>query len=453
MSETTSDKRHVLDMQGHTYTLTKKLGQGGQGAVWRTTHPKILVKGCLSKDPGERERWVNQVTWLMRQDLTGLPLAKPVALLKPPRVGYIMELMDGLEPLSLLLESVAAQQAQGYLLTGGLSRRLRLLSRLATTLSQLHGRGMAFGDVSPDNIYISAEADHAELWLIDCDNISFTSQPCRTLYTPDYGAPELVRGEADFSTLTDIWSFAVIAYRLLTGNHPLKGDLVNDGDPEIEEAALRGEIPWIGDTNDAGNACSYGIPLTNVASRQLENLFGRCFGPGKTDPYNRPSMVEWLEAIQAAIEHMAFCQDCGSSFLLKKDHTCTFCGAALDPAPIVASELQYVPSADSQTAADNWIQTRRVMVLQEGHPQVIRMNIPSEWHNGNLPPLARVELADDRLWIEPLEEPLLLQTPDKTIEVKRRHALIRSATNGLQAWHYLHMGPIRSPHMVWRFRW
>ena len=259
---TTSTKRHeVIDISGHTYVLTEKLGKGGQGVVWKTDNPKVLVKGFTAKDQAQRERWLEQIAWLMRQDLAALNIARPLALLRAPRAGYVLELMDGLIPLTRLLESFAVDGVDGYLLRGGLARRVQLLMKLASTLSLLHSRGMAFGDLSPDNIYVSAETEHAELWLIDCDNISFESQPCRALYTPDYGAPELVRGQADFSTLTDIWSFAVIAYQLLTGNHPFKGDMVSSGEPALEEQALRGDLPWIDHSEDRSNATECGIAL------------------------------------------------------------------------------------------------------------------------------------------------------------------------------------------------
>lgn len=453
MTEKAEKKKEVVDMQGHVYALTTKLGQGGQGSVWRTSHPKILVKGFHNKDSAAREQWLRQVAWLMRQDLSSLPLAKPVALLQPPRAGYVMELMDGLEPLSHLLEAVAAQQAQGFLATGGLSRRLRLLSRLAATLSQLHGRGLAFGDLSPDNIYISADVEHAEVWLIDCDNISFESQPCRALYTPDYGAPELVRGEADFSTLTDIWSFAVIAYRLLTGNHPLKGDLVNEGEPELEDSALRGQLPWIGDPADNRNATRLGQPLETVTSGPLWALFHQCFGPAMAAPKERPSMATWLEALLAATEHLAACQTCGSSYLLKEDRSCTFCGAPITAEHLVVSELQYIPSPNKAEAPDEWIQTRRFVVLQSGTPLLIRPNIPSEWHSGNLPALARLELTDEGLWIDPTDSILTLQRGQNSVPLTHQQRLKKSQREGAPEWHYLHIGAMDEQHMVWRFRW
>lgn len=61
------------------------------------------------------------------------------------------------------------------------------------------------------------------MWLIDCDNLSYAvRESSLQLYTPDYGAPELLRDEGGISTYTDVWSFAVMAFQLLTVLHPLK---------------------------------------------------------------------------------------------------------------------------------------------------------------------------------------------------------------------------------------
>jgi DNA-binding helix-hairpin-helix protein with protein kinase domain len=55
--------------------------------------------------------------------------------------------------------------------TGSFGRRLQILKQLAETLAKLHGRGLAFGDLSPNNIFVSQSVEHHQVWLIDADNI------------------------------------------------------------------------------------------------------------------------------------------------------------------------------------------------------------------------------------------------------------------------------------------
>lgn len=452
---TTSIKLHeVMDISGHTYVLTEKLGKGGQGVVWKTDNPKVLIKGFTAKDQAQRERWLEQIAWLMRQDLAALNIARPLALLRAPRAGYVLELMDGLIPLTRLLESFAVDGVDGYLLRGGLARRVQLLMKLASTLSLLHSRGMAFGDLSPDNIYVSAETEHAELWLIDCDNISFESQPCRALYTPDYGAPELVRGQADFSTLTDIWSFAVIAYQLLTGNHPFKGDMVSSGEPALEEQALRGDLPWIDHSEDRSNATECGIALGTVATGKLAQLFALCFEQGLTEPTERPSMACWLEALHQVNERMVHCQACTSSYLFNRECSCSFCGTALAENFVLFNEYHFIPPDQLDSKDKGSLdKTGRFAVLQPDCKLVLRANIPSQWYSESLPPLLQLEISDDGLWIEPLQSKVAIQRESKINQVPRRMKLNAELRGASNAEFLLHVGDLATPHLLWRFKW
>lgn len=453
------EKQHeVFDTFGHAYLLTEKMGQGGQGVVWKTDNPKILVKGYMNKSQEQRHLWIEQVSWLMRQDLEGLNVAKPVALLAAPRAGYLMELMDGLEPMSRLLEVVVESGFEGYLQSGGLAKRLRLLAKLASTLSLLHGRGMSFGDISPDNIYISTENEHAELWMIDSDNISFESQPARALFTPDYGAPELVRGEAEFSTRTDVWSFAVIAYQLLTGNHPLKGDLVNFGEPELETQALRGELPWIGHADAKDNATEDGIDLGFATTSHIADLFTRCFEAGLVDPSMRPSMASWLEAIRDACERIVDCHNCTSTYLFNRKAACPFCSEPISDGYVLLQEYHFIPPSNLPDWAelkpeDSLVKTGRFVVLQEDRELVIKPNIPSQWYTEPLPPLIKLQLLEEGLWIDPLEAHVEIQRDNKINHVPRRMKLKSELRSSDESWFWLHLGETGMPHLMWRFKW
>ena len=188
----------------------------------------------------------------------------------------------------------------GYVKTGGLLRRLKILARLARVLAELHGRGLAYGDLSPANVFASQSLEYAEVWLIDADNVASQSRDGQQgVFTPDYGAPEILRGESGINTLTDSWSFAVMAYRILTLVHPLKGDVVLEGEPEREEATLRGELPWVDHPTDRSNALSIGLPREITLNAPLRALFERCFNAGLNSPGERPSLSEWADAFEA----------------------------------------------------------------------------------------------------------------------------------------------------------
>ena len=332
-------KREVRDEHGNVYVLKNSIGEGGQGVVCSTDHENTLIKICKRPKP-DRQGWMEHIRWLMQQDLDALNIARPVARIVKPQPGYVMELMDGLISLQSLMESTDAalveQNIQAYLDQGGIRRRLMLMSKLARTLARLHSRGMAFGDLSPANVFISEDPKYSEVWLIDCDNISVNQRSSfdivpgspAAVYTPFYGAPEIVRGEAMISSLSDSWSFAVIAFRLLTAIHPFMGDLVSDGEPELEEKALQGKLPWVDHPDDTSNAVSYGLPRDLVLLNPLITLFDRCFNAGRDQPEKRPSLAEWAEKFEHACEWLVNCKECSSSYYYKPVSgklSCGFC--------------------------------------------------------------------------------------------------------------------------------
>ncbi|MFU3658024.1 protein kinase, partial [Pseudomonas aeruginosa] len=101
---TAQQKRVVQDTKGSVYELREEMSRGGQGIVYRTQYPQALIKGFTNKDAQARQRWHRHIAWLIRQNLSDLKLARPLALLAEPRFGYVMELMDGLVPLQSLLD-------------------------------------------------------------------------------------------------------------------------------------------------------------------------------------------------------------------------------------------------------------------------------------------------------------------------------------------------------------
>ena len=98
--------REVTDTHGSSYVLGAEMSRGGQGIVYYTQLPQVLVKGFTDKNETRRNQWRKHIAWLIQQDLADLKIARPLALLAEPRAGYVMELMDGLISLENIFEEV-----------------------------------------------------------------------------------------------------------------------------------------------------------------------------------------------------------------------------------------------------------------------------------------------------------------------------------------------------------
>ncbi len=329
-----SVEKYVIDNNGVKYELAEKLGSGGQGSVYAVKGGKLAVKIVYAKGEVRRENLRNQLSSVRRLPLKDLSLAKPLEMLRPPHTGYVMELVSGMISIKSLLFPPKGESpsVEWYKNTGGLRRRLLILANTANILSQLHGKGLAFADPSPNNIFISEETDFHNVWFIDTDNLVYESSPSskKGIYTPGYAAPELINAKSGITTLTDIYAFAVIAFQALVLAHPFVGDMVNDGEPELEEMAYAGKLPWIDDPSDDHNRASFGVPRDWVLSKRLIELFQNTFCVGLMSPQQRPGASEWAERLYAAADATITCPDCGSTYYFEHN-ICPWCDSNKPP--------------------------------------------------------------------------------------------------------------------------
>jgi serine/threonine protein kinase len=303
-------------------------GEGGQGAVYEVSSGKLAVKLLRNSTTPQREHLRNQIARVRLLDLKDIDVARPLELLRPPELGYVMELLTGMVPLKRLafVPPTEKSPVEWYLRTGGLRRRLMLLARTANLLKRLHSKGLVYSDPSPDNIFVSAALEDYQVRLIDADNLHYASAPGdHSLYTPTYGAPELVDGRSGVNTLTDAHAFAVIAFITLALVHPLIGGaLVANGPPEKEEEALSGHLPWIDDLKDHRNRAVAGIAREKVLSSRLAELFERAFTDGLKEPQQRPGMSDWAERLALAAGFTIRCEHCDATFYYNAP-ACVWC--------------------------------------------------------------------------------------------------------------------------------
>lgn len=326
----------VIDTNGTRYSLDRLLGHGGQGAVFAVRGRDLAVKISTARHHAAQQRVRENIARVRRLPLDGLHVARPLRALREPHVGYVMELMTGMVPLQTLMQAPKDQSssfAQWYLETGSLQRRLRILARTAALFRALHERGLAYGDASPHNVFVSEARSACEVWLIDCDNIVQGVSP-RAIYTTGYAAPELLRGHAGADSLTDAWSLATLVFEALSVLHPFDGDLVHDGAPELEEQAFRGEVPWVDDTDDRRNSGSRGLPRAMVLTSSLLRLAADCFGASRTERERRPTAGAWAEKLAQAADQVLVCLGCGSGYYMNVA-ACPWCDGARPPFALI----------------------------------------------------------------------------------------------------------------------
>lgn len=334
----------VRDSTGNALELDSlPLGSGGQGAVYRISNSRYAAKLVHRRleEPADLGQGLpeklKRLRWL---PLEGLPISRPVELLSPPHTGYTMELLEDMQPITGLCDPPEGEMETWYLAGGGLRRRLRLLARCAGILAVMHGRGLTYGDISPGNILISNAAERHEIWLIDPDNITTESSARhQTVETRLYRAPEVARRHSGNTPFSDMYSFAILAYQTLRGDHPLIGDLAAQS-LQLEEAAEHGSLPWTGHSSDSSNRSSCGIPPERVLTSRLTALFQQNFEEGQREPLRRPTGTSWSLALGEAADGVIACsaRGCGHTYYARNSPRCPYC--ATDRPPVLQAVIR-----------------------------------------------------------------------------------------------------------------
>ena len=366
-SENPQFQKPLSDEYGNLHYLADELARGGQGVVFRTKDADLAIKQPLdaSGQPDQnaklRERFQNI---RLLPIPSRIPVSLPLANLRD-EPGYVMRLLSGMMPFGFFdLDGRAKREMEGrkgtlpkwlagvpdkemalrlfhYANTGSTRRRLLALAKCASILARLHSEGLVYGDISANNAFIG-DGSSREVWLIDADNLRFELESGGTsVYTPSYGAPEIVRATDSSRPRSDCWAFAVMAFKTLAICHPFIGEKVlkpendeggwdaepvSDGAPtDLDEQAYAGYLPFVDDDDDDSNQGVGGLPRELVATPRLRLLFQETFNAGRMHPHRRPTMFFWAIELTKAFDLSLDCHSCNMSYFAEGNTICPFC--------------------------------------------------------------------------------------------------------------------------------
>jgi hypothetical protein len=367
-TEEQKSSKPFSDEYGNQHYLADELASGGQGVVFRTKDTDLAIKQPLDAS-GKPDKGANLRDRFQNIRLlpipAHIPVSLPLAILRD-EPGYVMRLLSGMKPFCAFdfdgktkkelenLKTVLPQWLKGipdkemalrllhYANTGSTRRRLFALSKSASILARLHSAGLIYGDISTNNAFIG-EGTTRDVWLIDADNMRFELLNGGTsVYTPGYGAPEIVRGTDASRPRSDCWAFGVMTFKMLALCHPFEGKKVlepdedeggwdaeprEDGAPaDLKDRAYAGYFPFIDDEDDDLNQGVAGLPRTLVGTSGLRRLFQETFGAGRDQPHRRPTMAFWALELAKAFDLALECPECKMSFYADDHESCPYCG-------------------------------------------------------------------------------------------------------------------------------
>jgi len=204
------------------FLFTGPVGEGEMGSIYRATDETIgrevaikLLRGPYATDPESCER--------LRKEACAL------AKLNHSRVAQVYALNFSNGHPYLVMELVTGEDFEKKLLQEGhLDERvvLRMAGDVAEGLAALNREGLVHSDIKPGNIVMDRDGN-SKLVDFGLTGMSRYDNNHNLLGTPDYIAPELIRGGKD-TTCSDMFSLGATLYHLLSGNPPTLGENPSD---------------------------------------------------------------------------------------------------------------------------------------------------------------------------------------------------------------------------------
>ncbi len=204
------------------YILEEQVGKGGMATVYRARHTRLerhvaikIMHTVFLQDDSFRARFERE--------------AQIVAKLEHPHIVPIYDYSEHNGSPYLVMKYIEGATLKQLMLKTNLTLQdiARLMRTLADALDYAHRQGVLHRDLKPSNILIDREGRPyltdfglARMAQVGESTISHDMM----LGTPFYVSPEQAQGQRDLTSLTDIYSFGVILYELITGVVPFAGD-------------------------------------------------------------------------------------------------------------------------------------------------------------------------------------------------------------------------------------
>ncbi len=214
------------------YQITKKIGQGGMGAVYEAQHTligkrvavKVLLDKYIKKEQvvarlEQEARLASSIGHEHIIDITDFGQTSD------GRTFVVMEFLEGESLAECLAREGSLPEA----------RILQVAFQIASALGAAHAKGVIHRDVKPENVFLLRRKEKDFIKVVDFgiskslrntgegEDSPRLTQTGMVLGTPLYMSPEQARGDDALDHRIDVYALGVIMYELATGRVPFGG--------------------------------------------------------------------------------------------------------------------------------------------------------------------------------------------------------------------------------------
>src|SRR5262245_57148311 len=202
------------------YHVVRLIGAGGMGRVYEAHDPlidrRVAIKTLsldILNDAEARSRFFRE--------------ARAAGQLSHPHLITIFDTGESDGHPYLVMEFLECEDLSRVLVGRQLplATKLQLMTQMCHGLAYAHDRGVVHRDIKPANIFLTAQGIKILDFGLARGAVSEVTQTGRVLGTPNYMAPEQIRGEST-DHRSDIFALGVVFYELLSGRKAFEGDSV-----------------------------------------------------------------------------------------------------------------------------------------------------------------------------------------------------------------------------------
>jgi len=211
------------------YEILEKMGEGGMGAVYKVRHRVLeevrvikVMRPQLATDEKLRVRFLREAKTAIRLRHPNVAQLYDCTVDDDGNAYMVMEFIEGVTFEQIL-------QQMGPPPTG---LALEMAAQSLKALASLHRKKVIHRDIAPDNLMLSrSEEDEPLVKLIDLGIAKTLEADIHLTATGmfvgklRYSSPEHFQRQegVPIDSRSDLYSFGVVLYELLTGRHPISG--------------------------------------------------------------------------------------------------------------------------------------------------------------------------------------------------------------------------------------
>ena len=202
------------------YKILEKLGEGGMGVVYKAEDTKLkrevaikFLPHHISANEEERERFEIE--------------AQAAASLNHPNITTIHSIDEANGEVFIVMEYIDGIELKDKIKLGRIefNEVVKIAIQIAEGLEAAHKKGIVHRDIKSQNIMITKDGKVKimDFGLAKIKGGIQVTKVGSTVGTFAYMSPEQTKGD-ELDYRSDIWSYGVVLYEMLTGQLPFKGD-------------------------------------------------------------------------------------------------------------------------------------------------------------------------------------------------------------------------------------